>query len=111
MAWGLLTSSAVMKANRIPCDLVIIATRFQPNHALGRRLGLKVSPQSGIVVDEYMRTSEPDIFAGRLSHHQRNRRCHFQVVSSGRSGCEQRGGRVHACRYGVSSEVLRSDCA
>ena len=47
----------------IPCDLVIVAVGFKPNHSLGRRLGLDISPESGIVVDEYMRTSEPDIFA------------------------------------------------
>ncbi len=48
---------------RIPCDLVIMAVGFKPNHSLGTRLGLEVSPNSGVVVDEYMRTSEPNIFA------------------------------------------------
>jgi NADPH-dependent 2,4-dienoyl-CoA reductase/sulfur reductase-like enzyme len=48
---------------RIPCDLVIVAVGFRPNQSLGSRLGLEVSPKSGIIIDEYMRTSEPDIFA------------------------------------------------
>jgi len=48
---------------RLPCDLVLVAVGFTPDHSLGSRLGLEVSPNSGIVVDEYMRTSKPDIFA------------------------------------------------
>ena len=48
---------------RIPCDLVIVAVGFRPNQSIGSRLGLEVSPQSGIIVDEYMRTSEPNVFA------------------------------------------------
>ena len=48
---------------RIPCDLVVVAVGFKPNQSLGSRLGLEVSPKAGIIVDEYMRTTEPDIFA------------------------------------------------
>ena len=48
---------------RIPCDLVILAVGFRSDHSLGEKLGLDVSPGYGIVVDEYMRTSEQDIFA------------------------------------------------
>ncbi len=48
---------------RIPCDLVILAVGFKSNHSLAANLGLDVSPGFGIVVDEYMRTSVPGIFA------------------------------------------------
>ncbi len=50
-------------STRIPCDLVLVAVGYKPNLALARRLGVEVNEGTGIVVDEYMRTSEPDIFA------------------------------------------------
>jgi NADH oxidase (H2O2-forming) len=48
---------------RLPCDLVIMAVGFKPNHSIGAQLGIEVSPRHGIKVDEYMRTSSPGIFA------------------------------------------------
>ena len=43
-------------------DLVILCVGARPNTDLAEKIGLKVS-KNGIVVDEYMRTSDPDIFA------------------------------------------------
>ena len=48
---------------RLSCDLVIMAVGYKPNHSLGVKMGLEVSPGQGIKVDEYMRTSVPGIFA------------------------------------------------
>ncbi|MEE4270381.1 MAG: FAD-dependent oxidoreductase [Thermoanaerobaculales bacterium] len=48
---------------RLTCDLVIMAVGFKPNHSIGAKLGIEVSPGHGIKVDEYMRTSSPGIFA------------------------------------------------
>lgn len=45
----------------IPADLVVIAAGIRPNVALGQRAGLEV--RRGIVVNDYMETSHPDIFA------------------------------------------------
>ncbi len=47
----------------IPADLVIIATGVEPNTELASKAGLDSGPKKGILVDEYMRTSDPDIFA------------------------------------------------
>lgn len=53
----------------IPADLVIIAAGVRTNSYLARMAGLEVS--NGVVVDQHMRTSDPDIFAaGDLAEHQ-----------------------------------------
>ncbi|MCD6276382.1 MAG: FAD-dependent oxidoreductase [Thermoplasmata archaeon] len=46
----------------IPGDIVIVSVGARPNTDLAEKIGLKVS-KNGIMVDEYMRTSHPDIFA------------------------------------------------
>ncbi len=45
----------------IPADLVVIAAGIRPNVELGHKAGLEV--KRGIVVNDYMETSHPDIFA------------------------------------------------
>jgi len=45
----------------IPADLVVMAVGIRPNAAIAEDAGLEVN--RGIVVDETMRTSDPDIFA------------------------------------------------
>ncbi len=45
-------------------DIVIVATGVVPNHELALKAGLDVAPQGGIVVNEYMQTSDPNIYAG-----------------------------------------------
>ncbi len=46
----------------IDVDMVIVSTGAKPNTGLAEKMGLKVS-KYGIEVDEYMRTSHPDVFA------------------------------------------------
>lgn len=48
----------------LDAQLVIFAAGFQPNSRLAREAGLDVTPQGGILVDDHMRTSDPDIYAG-----------------------------------------------
>ncbi|MDP2847171.1 MAG: FAD-dependent oxidoreductase [Humidesulfovibrio sp.] len=48
----------------LDADLVIMAVGVTPNTGLAKAAGLSVSPRGGIVIDEEMRTSDPDIFAG-----------------------------------------------
>ncbi|MBK5292864.1 MAG: NAD(P)/FAD-dependent oxidoreductase [Acidobacteriia bacterium] len=45
----------------IDADLLVIAAGIRPNVELGRKAGLNV--QRGIVVNDFMETSDPDIFA------------------------------------------------
>ncbi|WP_243310661.1 FAD-dependent oxidoreductase [Fundidesulfovibrio agrisoli] len=48
----------------IEAELVVMAAGVIPNGQLAREAGLAVSPRGAVVVDETMRTSDPDIFAG-----------------------------------------------
>ncbi|WP_028572417.1 FAD-dependent oxidoreductase [Desulfonatronum lacustre] len=52
------------KDDEIPADLVIVAVGVRPNTELARASGLAVSERGGITVDEYLRTSDPHIYAG-----------------------------------------------
>ncbi|HEY1802358.1 MAG TPA: nitrite reductase large subunit NirB [Terriglobales bacterium] len=45
----------------IPADLVVVAAGIRPNVELGHKAGLEI--KRGIVVNDYMETSHPDIFA------------------------------------------------
>jgi NADPH-dependent 2,4-dienoyl-CoA reductase/sulfur reductase-like enzyme/rhodanese-related sulfurtransferase len=48
----------------IEADLVVMSVGVTPNTALAKAAGLDVSPRGGLVIDEEMRTSDPDIYAG-----------------------------------------------
>ena len=53
----------------VPGDLVVIATGIRPNSYLARMAGLEVN--RGVVVDNALRTSHPDVFAaGDLAEHR-----------------------------------------
>lgn len=47
--------------DRIPCDLACIGAGIRPNVELAESAGLEVD--NGVVVDEFLRTSHPDVFA------------------------------------------------
>jgi NADPH-dependent 2,4-dienoyl-CoA reductase/sulfur reductase-like enzyme/rhodanese-related sulfurtransferase/two-component sensor histidine kinase len=53
----------VTRSATYPADLVILSTGVAANADLGREAGLALGPQGGIAVDEYLRTSDPDIYA------------------------------------------------
>ena len=48
----------------IQADLVILAAGLRPNTELAEAAGLALTERRLILVDEYMRTSDPDIYAG-----------------------------------------------
>jgi nitrite reductase (NADH) large subunit len=53
----------------IPCDLLVMAVGIRPATALAKAAGLKV--ERGVVVDDHMTTSDPDIFAiGECAEHR-----------------------------------------
>lgn len=47
----------------IPADLVIVAVGLRPETRLAAEAGLELGPTGGIKVDDYMRTSDPRIYA------------------------------------------------
>lgn len=61
--WGAGQVSAVVTSGgaEVPADVVIVGIGAKPNTGLAEQAGLEVD--SGIVVDQSLRTSDPDIFA------------------------------------------------
>ncbi|KHK03285.1 FAD-dependent oxidoreductase [Desulfovibrio sp. TomC] len=48
----------------IEADMVIVSVGVVPNSELAKAAGIAVSERGGVLVDEFMRTSDPDIYAG-----------------------------------------------
>lgn len=60
---GKLTAVKLQNGTEIPCELAVIAIGVIPNTKLATAAGLPVGQTGGIVVDEYMQTIDPDIYA------------------------------------------------
>lgn len=54
----------VVDGETLDVDLVILATGVRPNSLLAREAGLALALNGGIQVNEYLQTSDPDIYAG-----------------------------------------------
>jgi len=48
----------------IPADVVVLSAGVRPNSGLAREAGLDLSEKGGIAVNEFLQTSDPDIYAG-----------------------------------------------
>ena len=48
----------------IPAQMVIVAVGVRPNVELAREAGIDIGPSGSIAVNEYLQTSDPDIYAG-----------------------------------------------
>ncbi|MEN8143139.1 MAG: FAD-dependent oxidoreductase [Thermodesulfobacteriota bacterium] len=76
----------VVTANRtIETDIVIMAAGVRPRSDLAREAGLLVSPRGGIVVDNRLQTSDPDIYAAgdciETTHLVSGKKCHAPMGS------------------------------
>ena len=60
---GKLTGIKLQNGTELPCELAVIAIGVNPNTRLARESGLTIGETGGIFVDEYMQTSDPDIYA------------------------------------------------
>ena len=57
-------STAVLSnGQRITFDFAVLAIGVTPETSLAKAAGLAVGPTGGLVVDDYQRTSDPDVFA------------------------------------------------
>ena len=58
-------ASAVILADgtRLPADLVLLGLGVRPSTKLAADAGLQIGASGGIATDDYMRTSDPDIYA------------------------------------------------
>jgi NADPH-dependent 2,4-dienoyl-CoA reductase/sulfur reductase-like enzyme len=48
---------------RLETDFVIVSVGYRPSLSLAKAMGLDVDDKFGVHVDEYLRTSDPDVFA------------------------------------------------
>jgi NADPH-dependent 2,4-dienoyl-CoA reductase/sulfur reductase-like enzyme/rhodanese-related sulfurtransferase len=52
-----------LDSERIVTDLVILAIGVRPESSLARAAGLELSDRGAVIVDQHMRSSDPDIYA------------------------------------------------
>lgn len=57
------TSVTLTNSVELPAELVILAIGVRPDTTLAKEAGIAIGERGGIVVDEYNRTSHPDIYA------------------------------------------------
>lgn len=68
---GSVTGVALKDKRTLAVDMVIISAGIRPRDELARAAGVTVAERGGIVVDDAMRTSHPDIFAiGEAASHR-----------------------------------------
>ncbi|MEI6608680.1 MAG: FAD-dependent oxidoreductase [Deltaproteobacteria bacterium] len=60
---GKLTAVKLQNGTELPCELAVVAIGVRPNVKLAQEAGLKVGALGGLDVNEYMQTSDPDIYA------------------------------------------------
>ncbi|MDY6892352.1 MAG: FAD-dependent oxidoreductase [Chloroflexota bacterium] len=60
---GKVDSVELQSGEKLKADVVILGIGAMPNTELARKMDLKIGEQRGIWVDEYMRTSDENIFA------------------------------------------------
>ena len=57
-------SRVVTQGRVLDAQMALIAVGVRPNTQLATDAGIETGPHGGILVDEYMRTNDPDVYAG-----------------------------------------------
>lgn len=60
---GKLTAVKLQNGTEIPCELAVVAIGVAPNNKLAREADLPIGKTEGIIVNNFMQTSDPDIYA------------------------------------------------
>lgn len=60
---GNLTGVKLQNGTELPCELAVVAIGVNPNTAIAKDAGILLGSTGGIIVNEYMQTSDPDIYA------------------------------------------------
>ena len=80
---------------RLPADLVLLSVGVRPELGLARQAGLEIGPSGGLVVDDRLRTSDPDVLAAgdmvEVEHRVSGRRVRIPLA-----GPANRQGRIAA---------------
>jgi len=84
---GRLTGVRLGDGTELPCQLAVLAVGVKPNSTLAREAGLAIGATGGVIVNEYMQTSDENIYAagdcietkhlmtGELAGARRGREC------------------------------------
>jgi len=80
---------------RLPADLVLLSVGVRPELGLARQAGLEIGPSGGLLVDDRLRTSDPDVLAAgdmvEVEHRVSGRRVRVPLA-----GPANRQGRIAA---------------
>ncbi|MBN2297979.1 MAG: FAD-dependent oxidoreductase [Deltaproteobacteria bacterium] len=60
---GHLTGVKLANGTELPCELAVVAIGVIPNVRLAKDAGIAIGATGGIEVNEYMQTSDPDVYA------------------------------------------------
>ncbi|MEM9527025.1 MAG: nitrite reductase large subunit NirB [Bacteroidota bacterium] len=60
---GAITHLEFADETELKTDMLIISAGIRPRDELAKKAGIEVGPRGGIVADEYLRTSVPDVYA------------------------------------------------
>src|SRR6056297_392906 len=60
---GKLRAVKLANGDEIPCEMAVVAIGVTPNTKLARDADINVGKTGGVVVNEYMQTNDPDIYA------------------------------------------------
>jgi len=60
---GALAHLVTSDGDQVPAQVALLSVGIRPNVLLAERAGLAVGPAGGVLVNEYMQSSDPDIFA------------------------------------------------
>lgn len=58
-----LTGIKLENGTELPCELAVVAVGVKPNVKLAAQAGIKIGPLGGIEVNEFMQTSDLDVYA------------------------------------------------
>jgi pyruvate/2-oxoglutarate dehydrogenase complex dihydrolipoamide dehydrogenase (E3) component/rhodanese-related sulfurtransferase len=80
---------------KLPADLVLFSVGVRPDLTLARKAGLAIGPSGGLLVDDHLRTADPDIYGAgdmlEVQHKVSGRRVRVPLA-----GPANRQGRVAA---------------
>ncbi len=60
---GKVKAVVLSDGSKLDADVVILGIGARPNIELPEAIGLETDPQRGVLVDEYMQTSDPDVYS------------------------------------------------
>jgi NADPH-dependent 2,4-dienoyl-CoA reductase/sulfur reductase-like enzyme/rhodanese-related sulfurtransferase len=60
---GKLRAVKLANGDEIPCEMAVVAIGVSPNTKIAAEAGIETGKTRGIVVNEYMQTNDPDIYA------------------------------------------------